>query len=147
MKQLLMLVGFCFTCLYVNAQNNPDDILGKWMYEEKNLVVEVYREYNDIKARIVWFYDDEDTITPLETRLDEKNPDKELRSRKLIGLDILSGLEYNENEHRWVKGKIYDSSSGRTWDSTVWIEDPHTMKVRGYYIFRFVGKTLTFTKM
>ncbi len=147
MKYVLMISAFCFCMTAGKAQGKQEKLLGKWMYEEKNLIVEVYQLYDDIHARIVWFYDADDTITPLQERLDLKNPDPALRSRKLIGLDILSGLEYDAREDRWIKGKIYDSSSGKTWDATVWLADEKTMKVRGYYIFRFVGKTLTFTRI
>ena len=45
-----------------------------------------------LKQRFIWFHDVDDTITPVEQRLDIKNPDKTLRSRKIIGLDVLSGF-------------------------------------------------------
>lgn len=143
----LVIIFLSMLSIKTSAQSREDAILGKWESVEKNLIVEVYKQENAFKARILWFYDEDDTITPIEERLDIKNPDKSLRSRKIIGLDVLSGLIYNPKQGRWVNGRIYDSSSGRTWNATVWLADTNTLNVRGYYIFRFLGKTLTFTRI
>ena len=135
------------TAIKSTAQNKRDAILGKWESTEKNLIVEVYEQDKNFRARVVWFYDEDDTITPIEQRLDIKNPNKNLRSRKIIGSDILSGLVYDAKQNRWEKGRIYDSSSGRTWDATVWLTDPDSLSVRGFYVVRWFGKTLNFTKV
>ena len=143
----VMMCCFCLFLFVCRAQDNGEDgILGKWMYEEKNLIVDVYKQDNDFKAKIIWFHDG-DTLTSIEQRMDNKNPDKDLRERKIVGMDVLSGLEYDPKENKWVKGKIYDCSSGKTWDATVHLSDAQTMEVRGYYIFKFIGKTMKFTRM
>src|SRR6478735_698774 len=100
MKYLLSFV-LMTTVIKSPAQNNPDAILGKWESTEKNLIVEVYKQQKDFKAKIVWFYDEDDTITPIEQRLDINNPNKNLRSRKILGADILSGLIYDPKQKRW----------------------------------------------
>jgi len=129
------------------AQHKPDAILGKWESVQKNLIVEIYKHNNAFKARIVWFHDADDTITPIEQRLDIKNPDKNLRSGKILGMDVLSGLVYDAKQNRWEKGRIYDSSSGKTWDATVWLIDANNLNVRGFYLVRLFGKTLSFTRI
>ncbi|MEP6466182.1 MAG: DUF2147 domain-containing protein [Parafilimonas sp.] len=143
------LIGFCFSILAVvaHAQNNPDEIIGKWESTDKNLIVEVYKQQNVFKAKVVWFYDGDDTITPISKRLDIKNPNKTLRSRPIVGVDILSGLTYNAKQNRWNGGKIYDATSGRTWDATVWLTNFNNLNVRGFYVFRWIGKTLTFIRI
>jgi uncharacterized protein (DUF2147 family) len=142
------LIGICFLFLTVktNAQAKEDAILGKWESTDKNLIVDVYKQANTFKARVVWFYDEDDTITPINKRLDIKNPNKALRSRPIVGEDILSGLQYNPKQNRWNGGRIYDATSGRTWDATVWLTGPKSLSVRGFYIFRWIGKTLNFTR-
>ncbi len=146
MKYILTISCFCLLWASGKAQEKENAIVGKWMYEEKNLIVEVYKQDEDIKAKIVWFHDPADTL-PIEQRLDTKNPEKDLRTRKVIGMDILSDLVYDPKENKFIKGKIYDSSSGKTWDASVWLSDQQTMQVRGYYIFKFLGKTMKFTRM
>lgn len=129
------------------AQNNSNAILGKWESFDKNLIVDVYKQDNAFKAKIVWFHDDDDTITPIEQKLDIQNPDKTLRNRKIIGSDVLSGLIYNPRQDKWVNGRIYDATSGRTWDATVWLVDAQTLNVRGFYLIRLFGKTMSFFKV
>jgi len=146
MKYFFVIVLMIVTIKTV-AQKNPDAITGKWESTQKNLIVEVYKQNNAFKARIVWFHDDDDTITPIEERLDIKNPNKSLRSRKILGMDVLSGLVYDPKQNRWEKGRIYDSSSGRTWDATVWLLDANHLNVRGFYLVRLFGKTLNFTRI
>ena len=55
-------------------------------------------------------------------------------------------LVYDPKQKRWEKGRIYDSSSGRTWDATVWLIDANNMDVRGYYLVRLFGKNTKFCK-
>ena len=122
-------------------------ILGKWESAEKNLIVEVYSQSNSYKARIIWFSDPDDTTTAVTQRLDIKNPNKSLRTRKIIGADILSGLVYNPKQNRWTGGRIYDATSGRTWDATMWLISNNELNVRGFYLVRWFGKTLSFFKV
>jgi uncharacterized protein (DUF2147 family) len=121
--------------------------MGKWESTEKDLIVDVYKHGNDFKAMIVWFYDEDDTITPIAQRLDIKNPNKKLRSRKILGTDILSGLTYNPKQNKWTGGRIYDATSGRTWDATVWLTGANSLSVRGFYLVRWFGKTMNFVKV
>ncbi len=143
----LMAVCFLAGIIKARAQNDENAIIGKWESVEKNLIVEVYKQANTFKAKIAWFYDEDDTITPINERLDIKNPNKSLRDRKILGLQVLSGLVYNPKQKRWVNGKIYDSSSGRTWSATVWLTDENTLNVRGFYLVRWLGKTLIFKRI
>ena len=140
-------IVFLICTIKTHAQNKEDTILGKWESTEKNLIVEVYKQDGDFKAKILWFYDPDDTITPIEQRLDIKNPDNQLRDRKIIGMDILAGLMYNPKQNKWTGGKIYDSSSGKTWEATAWLTGPGALRVRGFYLVRWFGRTLNFIKL
>jgi uncharacterized protein (DUF2147 family) len=139
-------ISLIIATLKTNAQNKADAILGKWESTEKNLIVEVYKQDEKFKAKIVWFLDEVDTSL-MNTRLDVKNPDKALRNRKIIGIDVLTNMKYNPNQNKWTGGKIYDSNSGKTWDATVWLINPDLMNVRGFYGIRLLGKTLNFTRI
>src|ERR1700755_831390 len=123
------IIFFLFFITTCSAQNKEDAILGKWESEGKNLIVDVYKQNNNFRAKIIWFYDEDDTITPIQKRLDIKNPNKALRSRPILGTDILSGLQYNPKQDRWNGGRIYDATSGRTWDATVWLTSADALSV------------------
>jgi uncharacterized protein (DUF2147 family) len=146
MKQSFFGVLFLFG-LGAAAQNKEDAIVGKWMSTENNVMVEVYKLNQNFKAKVLWFNDTDDKSKPYNIRTDENNPDKSLRNRKILGLEVLQGLTYNSQEDRWENGRIYDAKSGKTWDASVWVTDDHLLKVRGFWHFEFLGKTMKFKKV
>lgn len=143
------ILNFFISCLLfsnLNLQSKSDAILGKWINIPGNLEVEVYKQGNDMKAKLLWFDDSDDKSKPMNVRTDEKNPDKSLRSRKLIGMDVLRDLKYYPDDDEWDNGKIYDSSSGREWSSEAWITKDGLLKVKGYWVFKFLSQTETFRR-
>ena len=74
------------------AQNNSDYIIGRWMSTENNFEVEIFKNADQYDARIVWIDDSNDKNRPMNVRCDRKNPNVELRNRKIIGLEVLYGL-------------------------------------------------------
>lgn len=142
------------TCFFINlvlsfacfAQTKTDAILGKWMAEEKNLEVEIFKAGNEYKGIVVWFDDTDDKTIPMNMRCDRKNPDKLLRYRKIIGLEVMHGLTYNQDDEEWQGGRIYDSSSGKDWNAKAWLKDGF-LKVRGFWHFEFLGQTMRFKKI
>lgn len=141
---LVLVLNFLFI-LNTNAQNSSDAILGKWMTTDNKLMVEVYRQNNNYKAKILWFKEVSNKI--MSDRLDENNPDKTLRNRKWLGMDVLRNLKYDAKDNEWVDGIIYDAKHGREWDSIAWINNDHLLKVKGYWVFKFISETLVFKKV
>ena len=127
-------------------KNNEDAIVGKWITIERSVAVQVYKQNNNYRAKVIWFKI-EDTTKPMNTRTDEKNPDPALRNRKWLGMEVLRGLKYNESENEWQDGIIYDAKHGREWDSVAWIDSNGLLKVKGYWVFKFISETLTFKRM
>jgi len=123
-----------------------NDILGKWISTKKNVIIEVYKVSNQFRAKVLWFNDTDDLSRPMKTRLDIHNPNKSLRNRLILGMDVLDGLSYNAEKHRWEKGRIYDPSSGRHWSSVVYFNDDNQMEVKGYWKFEFLCQTLAFVR-
>lgn len=145
---MLQLVLFYFSFISFSdggVSDKQNSIVGKWKTVQNNLVVEVYKHNKEYKAKIVWFKNTEDNLKPIEDWVDEKNPAKELRNRKVLGMDILHGMTYNQKDHRWENGKIYDTSSGREYSSSAWFQDDKLM-VRGFWKVEFLGKTLVFER-
>ena len=144
----LVTVLMSFIAITSIAQSNADAIVGKWeAYPKKNLIVQVFKDNNEFKARIVWFNDSDDKTKPMDMRLDEKNPDPSLRSRKILGMEVLQGMVYNANNNRWESGKIYDAKSGRVWSSSAWITKDNILHVRGFWHFEFIGQNMNFKKV
>lgn len=141
----LLLIIFSSHSLY--AQNREDAITGKWMSSDDNLEVEIYKVNTDFKARVIWFDDTDDKSKPMNERLDEKNNNKVLRNRKIIGMEALRDLKYNKSDDEWQNGIIYDSSSGKEWNAKAWLTDEGLLKVRGYWHFSLFGQNMTFKKV
>ena len=135
---------FTFITITSLAQTTPDVILGKWITTSGNCIVEVYKQNQEFKAKILWF---KATKKPMDDWTDEKNSNIALRKRKLLGMDVVRGLRYNSDEKQWVDGMIYDASTGKEWNSIVWLTKDNLLKVKGYWLFRFLSETKTFKRV
>jgi uncharacterized protein (DUF2147 family) len=135
----------------VKADELPDAnasvICGKWMSATKDLIVEIYPYKNTFRAKIVWFNGGVSKAKPMETITDINNPDATLRTRKVLGLNVVEGIVYKAKSKTWEGGKIYEVQSGKYWDAAAQIDKSGTLKVKGYWHIKLLGKTLTFTRV
>lgn len=138
---LILFSGFTYSA------EQPNLFLGKWISQEGNVIVQVIEDSGSFKGKILWFDDTDDLSRPMNVRTDIKNPDVNLRSRKILGLDVLVGLTYNADCNCWQNGKIYDTNSGRIWSSSVKIEQDNVLKIRGFWHFEFIGRTMIFKRL
>ena len=102
------------------------DVIGKWKLEDGTAIVEVYKSGDVFNGKIVWLANP--TEADGSPAVDQNNPDKALRGRKLIGLNMLSGLKAVGSEYSG--GKIYDPGNGKTYNCSMKVEGK-VLKVRG----------------
>ena len=120
------------------AQVSADDIVGIWLTGGKEPAkIQVYKSSAKYYGQIVWLKNPETNGHP---RLDKNNPDENLRSRQVIGLNILNGFRF-DGEDEWNGGKIYDPESGKTYRCYISLKDKNTLKVRGYVGISLFGRT------
>ncbi|MFI5161297.1 MAG: DUF2147 domain-containing protein [Sphingobacteriales bacterium] len=124
---------------------NSDQICGKWMSSEKNLTVLVYKSGDHFRAKIIWFNDD--PSKPMGEWTDKNNPDPALRTRKILGMEILRDMKYDADGDSWEGGMIYDAKQGREWNAAAYINKQGLLKVKGYWHFKFIGRTMTFHRV
>lgn len=134
---------FYILALFSQAQNTPDAILGTWITAAGNCKIEVYKQSDEYKAKIVWLKEDENGKNDYK---DEKNPDHTLRGRQLVGTDVVNGLHYDSEENKYIDGIIYDARNGKKWDSIVWLTTDNLLKIKGYWLFKFLCETSTFKR-
>jgi uncharacterized protein (DUF2147 family) len=120
-------------------------ICGKWESAEKQLVIQVYVENHQFKAKILWFRDTDGK--PMSYWKDVHNPNPKLRGRKILGMSILTGLKYDSETNSWEGGTVYESHHGRYWNASGRINKKGQLKVRGYWHFKFIGRTMTFYRV
>ncbi|MGN6394991.1 MAG: DUF2147 domain-containing protein [Mucilaginibacter sp.] len=141
-----IVVIFCSTVSSTAQTVKPAErICGKWENTEKSLIIRVYVEHNEFKAKILWYADTEGK--PLDYWTDRHNPNPALRGRKILGMQILRKLEYHPKTNTWENGMVYDSRHGREWNASAYIDKKGLMHVRGYWHFKFIGKTMTFFRV
>jgi uncharacterized protein (DUF2147 family) len=107
------------------------DIKGKWLTEAGDAQVEIYESNGKMNGKIVWLEKGPDTK-------DVHNKDEKLRSRKLMGVNILSGL--TKKEDKWEGGRIYNPKNGKNYKCAIWL-DGDKLKVRGYIGFLYETQT------
>ena len=98
------------------------DVLGKWITEAGDAQVEIYKSGDKLNGKIIWLAKGPETT-------DSHNSDEKLRSRKLMGVNILSGLSQSKN--KWEGGRIYNPKNGKNYKCSIWL-DGDKLKVRGY---------------
>ena len=106
-------------------------IIGKWLTEAGDAKVEIYESNGKLNGKIVWLQKGPDTK-------DSHNTDEKLRSRKLMGVNILSGL--TKKSEKWEGGRIYNPKNGKNYKCSIWL-DGDKLKVRGYIGFLYETQT------
>jgi uncharacterized protein (DUF2147 family) len=114
------------------------DVVGKWKLDDGSAIVEVYRQGDTYNGKIVWLQ--HPTEPDGSPAVDNKNPDSKLRSRKLIGLNMLNNLKKTGDEYSG--GSIYDPGNGKTYNCSMKVEGD-VLKVRGSLDKRgLIGRTM-----
>lgn len=139
MKNILLLFILCISGFVGNSQE-ADKITGIWWNEEKTSKIRVEQKAGKYTGTIIYVVPERYVNgTPPK---DDQNPDVTLRNRTLIGLQILSGFEYDEKKKEWKNGKIYDPKSGNTYDCYSWLENNDLLKLKGFVAgIRLLGRT------
>ena len=125
------------------SAGSRDAVVGIWSGGQSILEI---RETDGGLSAIVLALDDaryrpdEGIGEPGALRRDDNNPDPELRSRVLVGLELLS--DYRFDGRRW-QGRIYDPESGNTYSSRMEL-DGERLKMRGYIGVPMLGRSQYF---
>lgn len=137
---ILLTALFSISVLSLSAQNKADRVVGKWLNEDGDAHVEITRSGDTYSGRLVWlkFPVDDETGKP---KLDKKNPDDALKTRPVMGLEILSGFTYDSDDEEWTNGEIYDPKSGKTYSCYMAFDKEGNLKIRGYIGISLIGRT------
>lgn len=135
---VIILAGAASVCGQVRA----DDITGIWLtHGDKPAKIQIYKSGSRYFGKIVYLQFPTENGKPM---VDKKNPDATKQGRPIVGLQLLSGFQFDDGE--WSGGKIYDPESGKTYSCTISLKDANTLKVRGYVGISLFGRTETWTR-
>jgi uncharacterized protein (DUF2147 family) len=121
------------------GESPADAILGVWATENDEAHVEIYRRDGGYHGKFVWFKND-----PRDGGLDVKNPEPELRKRKLLGSDFV--LDFRFDGKKWKKGRIYNPEDGKRYKADLELKDG-VLRVRGWIGIRILGRTVSWTRV
>lgn len=158
-RRFCAIIGLLGTFLNPSLASNPGDsasrIVGLWQTQkpERNARIQIQPcSYNKERfcGKIVWLQEPTyDNGTP---KVDKNNEDANLRSRPLLGMEILSGFTEIDEEN-WEDGTIYNPEDGKVYNCQISIGDPHPktgadqLNVRGYVGISLFGKTQTWVRL
>lgn len=113
-----------------------DDILGIWDTEDGDSRVEIYRcDVQSYCGRLVWLKEPLYPGTPPamegQPKLDSRNDEAALRTRPLLGLEILTRLRA-DGENLWVNDadESYDPHAGHLTSATATLNKSGVLKIR-----------------
>ena len=140
-----------FTMLFVTAATaallfaaaaRAQSPVGAWETGESH--IEIYECGELLCGRIVAL--DEPLDENGKERTDENNPDPALRTRPIIGMDLIAGFS-RESDRKWVGGTIYDPRDGKTYNCKMTVRNDGSLEVRGYVGISLFGKTVVWTRI
>ncbi|MEL6878594.1 MAG: DUF2147 domain-containing protein [Pseudomonadota bacterium] len=124
-----MTARFAFAALALAATASPafaaDPVNGRWITQDKDAVVSIGKCGATTCGRIARFL-----VTPPDG-LDQRdiyNPDKKKRTRKLLGLPILTSFKQDGDVWR---GRIYDPNDGKSYRSVLRRKSANVLEVKG----------------
>jgi uncharacterized protein (DUF2147 family) len=117
-------------------------IVGVWYNTDKTAQVEILKKGSTFIGKIVWLKDPNSGGKPV---VDKNNPSPNLKSRPLMGLNLLEGLTYSSGI--WEDGTIYDPKSGKKYSCQLSLKSAEILEVKGYLGFSLIGRTVEWTKV
>jgi uncharacterized protein (DUF2147 family) len=148
MKKLASLLVFSTCLLTLTSLNTADPslaLIGTWESEEKNLQIEMYRDSDGyIAGRMIYFKCASDSV--MRAAKDIENPNEALTDRNLLGLTLVTSLEYL-GAGVWDNGNIYDPNSGHTFEARIQTTNSQSAVVRGYWKFKWLGRSMNFKRI
>jgi uncharacterized protein (DUF2147 family) len=119
----LLALGALFAAASPALASEP--VTGRWVTAEKDGVILIAPCGKSLCGTIDRF------LVPPPQGLDQRdinNPDAKLRTRKLLGMPILSG--FTADGEVW-RGKIYDPKNGKSYRSIIRRKGPNVLEVKG----------------
>jgi uncharacterized protein (DUF2147 family) len=138
-RRLILIFFFIVTLATMPGETRADDlqaISGFWLTDNKDGVVELYPCREKICGRFHWLKDD----SPEAPSFDDKNPDPELRSKPLCGLQFMGGFEPRGNGY-FSSGWIYSVHDGNTYSASLTLLGINTLELRGYFLIPLFGQS------
>ena len=119
-----------------------DDILGKWVNSSGEGQLEIFKRGDKFYGKLVWIKEPNEGGKP---KTDVKNPNANLRSKPIIGLEIIKDFIFEDG--KYVDGKVYDPKTGKTYSGNMTLVGQNKLNMRGYIGISLIGRTETWKRI
>ncbi|MBS1634628.1 MAG: DUF2147 domain-containing protein [Bacteroidetes bacterium] len=143
LKPFILAILLLFSGLAKAQKPDSKDIIGTWLTASGKAKVQIYAEGGHFNGKIVWLKNP--TYEDGKPKVDKHNPDKANQTKPLMGLNMLKGFVFDEDQ--WNDGTIYDPENGKTYSCKIEIRDGNKLDVRGYIGFSLIGRTETWFRV
>jgi uncharacterized protein (DUF2147 family) len=123
------------------AAAHAQDATGTWLNADKDGIVQISACGAALCGKVVWIRDTIDKATG-RPPVDAKNADPALRSRPIMGLQVLSDLKPSSALNRW-DGRVYSIDDGKTFSAKVTLLGANQLRVEGCVMVVCQGETWT----
>ena len=130
---LLLLTAITFS----GFSQSKDAILGRWVNPSGEAHVEIFKKSDKYFGKIVWLKNPRDEQGVAKT--DVKNPEPGLKSKPILGLEMLKDFVFADG--KWTDGKIYDPKSGKTYSCNITQKGNNEISIRGYMGISIIGRS------
>ena len=108
------------------------DLFGYWLTPGSIVLIENCDKHLCAKIETIFVEEGRDP----KLILDENNKNKLLRTRTIVGINVLSGFSINNTEQKNFKdGKVYDPRRGREFKANIYLKEDGSLKVEGCLAF------------
>lgn len=105
--------------------------------------MEFYQCEEKICGKIIWLNElnyVHDSDGPVgTTKVDRKNPDPALRSRPILGLQVMEGVTATGKDS-WGGGTCYDPQTGKSYKCKMTLVSPERLEMRGFIGISLFGR-------
>jgi uncharacterized protein (DUF2147 family) len=115
---------------------------GTWLSGDGGTKVRIVNCGGKLCGKVVWLNEPNDPATG-KPKTDKRNPNQAKRSRPLLGVQVVQGMEPN-GANKW-SGEIYNADDGKTYQAHVMVLSATAMKVQGC-VLGFLCKSQTWTR-
>lgn len=121
----------------INLNAQHEEITGLWKTIDDETgdpksVVKIYIQDGKLYGDIVKLFrkpgEDPD---PICDKCDEDDP---RYNQKVLGMTIITDMEFQKDDNEWEDGEILDPKKGKVYDCKLWVEEGK-LQVRGYVLF------------
>ena len=125
-------ISFVIAILISSNLFAESDLFGYWLTPGSIVLIENCDKHLCAKIETIFVEEGRDP----KLILDENNKNKSLRSRTIVGINVLSGFSIDDIEQREFKGgKVYDPRRGREFKANIYLKDNGNLKVEGCLAF------------